>query len=183
MVAHLAGAVLAPVAMHLGLTRIGGALYALYGPFCHQYPFRSWFLFGEAAAYLLREPVSVLDMSELATSWAIPRWATRWPFASATSPSTPPCSSRASSTAPAQAGQDPAAAPLAHFVFGILPMFLDGGVQWLSYALWQLIPALLSQPFETIPAMRTLTGASSAWASPPSATPPWPSTSTTSAPP
>jgi hypothetical protein len=45
------------------------------------------------------------------------------------------------------------------FVFGILPMMLDGGVQWFSYAIWVLFPALLDAPFETIPLMRLLTGA------------------------
>ncbi len=46
-----------------------------------------------------------------------------------------------------------------YFAFGVMPMMLDGGIQWISYALWQFFPGLLAEPFETIPAMRTLTGA------------------------
>src|SRR5574341_170259 len=41
----------APIAMHYGATGIGSAIYTMYGPVCHQFAFRSWFLFGEQAAY------------------------------------------------------------------------------------------------------------------------------------
>src|SRR5512141_2584256 len=41
----------APVLMHLGLTGPGQLIYTIYSPFCHQFPFRSWFFFGEQAAY------------------------------------------------------------------------------------------------------------------------------------
>ena len=42
---------LAPVAMHFGYTGIGDAIYALYSPVCHQFAFRSWFLFGPQTVY------------------------------------------------------------------------------------------------------------------------------------
>jgi uncharacterized membrane protein len=41
----------APALMKLGLTEPARALYTLYSPFCHQFAFRSFFLFGEQAAY------------------------------------------------------------------------------------------------------------------------------------
>ena len=41
----------APVLMKVGATSAAGAIYTLYSPFCHQLGFRSWFLFGEQAAY------------------------------------------------------------------------------------------------------------------------------------
>lgn len=41
----------APIAMHVGATGIGEAIYRIYSPMCHQYTFRSWFLFGEQAVY------------------------------------------------------------------------------------------------------------------------------------
>jgi uncharacterized membrane protein len=41
----------APTLMHLGLTGAGNVLYAVYSPMCHQLAFRSWFLFGQQAAY------------------------------------------------------------------------------------------------------------------------------------
>jgi uncharacterized membrane protein len=43
--------VAAPVAMHLGATNVGNAIYTVYGPVCHQFAFRSWFLYGEQASY------------------------------------------------------------------------------------------------------------------------------------
>jgi uncharacterized membrane protein len=42
---------LAPTLMHFGLTGPAKALYTTYSPLCHQFAFRSWFLFGEQAAY------------------------------------------------------------------------------------------------------------------------------------
>lgn len=41
----------APTLMHLGLTGPGELLYRLYGPFCHQFAFRSFFLYGDQPAY------------------------------------------------------------------------------------------------------------------------------------
>lgn len=41
----------APLAMQAGLTGVGDALYRMYSPLCHQFAFRSWFVFGEQAAY------------------------------------------------------------------------------------------------------------------------------------
>lgn len=42
---------LAPVLMQSGLPGPAGAIYKVYGAVCHQFAFRSWFLFGEQAAY------------------------------------------------------------------------------------------------------------------------------------
>lgn len=41
----------APTLMKLGLTGPGMAIYTLYSPFCHQFAFRSFFLYGEQPAY------------------------------------------------------------------------------------------------------------------------------------
>jgi uncharacterized membrane protein len=42
---------LTPVMMHFGLTGPARVLYTLYSPFCHQFAFRSLFLFGEQTTY------------------------------------------------------------------------------------------------------------------------------------
>jgi len=42
---------LAPVLMYIGATGPARALYTLYSVMCHQFAFRSWFLFGAQAAY------------------------------------------------------------------------------------------------------------------------------------
>lgn len=42
---------LAPVLMNAGLTGLARPIYAVYSATCHQLAFRSWFLFGDQAAY------------------------------------------------------------------------------------------------------------------------------------
>ncbi len=41
----------APTLMHLGLRGPGELIYTLYSPFCHQFAFRSFFLFGDQSTY------------------------------------------------------------------------------------------------------------------------------------
>ena len=45
------GALAAPVFARLGWSGAAHTLYNLYSPFCHQFAFRSFFLFGGSAAY------------------------------------------------------------------------------------------------------------------------------------
>jgi uncharacterized membrane protein len=45
------GTVAAPVLMKLGWDQAGKLLYQIYGKFCHQFAYRSWFLFGSQAYY------------------------------------------------------------------------------------------------------------------------------------
>ena len=42
---------LAPAFMKAGLTGPADVIYTAYSPLCHQFAFRSWFFFGEKAAY------------------------------------------------------------------------------------------------------------------------------------
>lgn len=42
---------LAPLAMQAGATGVANVIYTLYSPVCHQFAFRSWFLFGEQTVY------------------------------------------------------------------------------------------------------------------------------------
>ena len=48
---YLGLAFLAPVLLANGNTRPANLIYNVYGRFCHQLAFRSWFIFGEQAAY------------------------------------------------------------------------------------------------------------------------------------
>lgn len=47
----LGGAFLPPILMEAGAESAAKVIYAIYSPFCHQLPFRSYFLFGEQAYY------------------------------------------------------------------------------------------------------------------------------------
>ncbi len=157
---YLGGAVLAPVLMQVGLSAPAHRLYTFYGAFCHQYPFRSWFLFGKQVAYPLTTVIPLPEMAALRTFVGDPttgykialcqrdvaiygamllagllfaalRRVRRWPIL-----------------------------PVELFLASMVPMLLDGGLQWLSYFVWWFIrPAWLPAPHETTSFLRTLTGA------------------------
>lgn len=42
---------LAPIAMENGATGLANTIYTVYSPVCHQFAFRSWFLYGDQTAY------------------------------------------------------------------------------------------------------------------------------------
>ena len=48
---YVATSFAAPTLVHLGFTGLGEFVYRLYGPFCHQFAFRSFFMYGAQAAY------------------------------------------------------------------------------------------------------------------------------------
>ncbi len=52
---------LAPVLMEYQVDGVANVIYKVYSPFCHQFAFRSWFLFGEQPAY----PRALADVSGL----------------------------------------------------------------------------------------------------------------------
>lgn len=56
-------AFLAPVLMNGGKVGSANLIYAVYGKVCHQLSFRSWFLFGDQAAY----PREIADLPDLIT--------------------------------------------------------------------------------------------------------------------
>jgi uncharacterized membrane protein len=60
---------LAPVLMESGVTPPARALYTLYSPLCHQFGFRSFYLFGEQAYYPLKE--AGLDVVDFETATGI----------------------------------------------------------------------------------------------------------------
>jgi uncharacterized membrane protein len=180
---YVAGAFLAPVLMNYGYEAAGRAIYNVYAPFCHQYPVRSWFLFGAQAAYrpdgaLLAEELHKLSSfagnatlgykvafcqrdvaiygSMLLGGLAYVALRKRWEIE--------PLSMRA------------------YLIVGILPMGLDGGYQLLTNVVaWldsTVIPAMRTGadvlqrlagvldfltpawmgPHETTPLLRTITG-------------------------
>jgi uncharacterized membrane protein len=48
---YVGGALAAPVLMKAGYTSAANTLYDIYSPMCHQFAFRSWFLFGDQPFY------------------------------------------------------------------------------------------------------------------------------------
>lgn len=157
---YVGGTFLAPVLFKIGMPALARALHIFYGPFCHQYPFRSWFLFGPQAARPLQEAIPLQAMNELGNVVGNPEIGYKTALCQRdvaiygmmwlTGVIYKPLSKRI---------KIPPMPFWLFFLFGIMPMMLDGGIQWISYAIWQFIPGILEQPFETLPLMRTLTGA------------------------
>ncbi len=156
----LGGALLPPVLLKLGYSGAAEVLYAIYRPLCHQYPFRSWFLFGPQLAYPLTAPIRVSEMNTIRSFVGDAHMGYKMAFCQR---------DIAIYAAMLLAGliygvlrRRKSIQPWPmwrYFAFGILPMMLDGGIQWISYALWAFFPGLIQIPFETTPPMRTLTGA------------------------
>lgn len=156
----IGGALLPPVLFKIGMPGAANLLYAVYRPLCHQYPFRSWFFFGPQIAYPLTAPISVRDMNALSTFVGDVHVGYK----------TALCQRDVfiysfmllAGLVYAVLRRKKTIQPWPmwrYFAFGILPMMLDGGIQWISYLAWVLFPALIKMPFETTPLMRAITGA------------------------
>ena len=156
---------LAAILMALGVEGPASLIHLIYRPMCHQLPQRSWFLFGPQLSYTLPELI------ERVGGDAVPSPAVR-AFVG----------NQAVGYKVALCQRDTAiygaillfglvygllrrrfkVVPLpwwAYLGFGILPMLLDGGYQFLSYALATLWPAGPIAAHETTPALRLITGA------------------------
>ncbi|HDQ34971.1 MAG TPA: DUF2085 domain-containing protein [Chloroflexi bacterium] len=158
---YIGGTFLAPILMKLGLTSQGELIYRLYAPFCHQYPFRSWFIFGRQWSYPALRPLQSSDMQNLFRTM-IGNEQLGYKVAL--------CQRDVAIYGAIFLGgllygllRDRVKIrpiPLwSYLLFGITPMMLDGGLQWLSYFIWWLFPGVLAQPHETTAFLRTLTGA------------------------
>jgi uncharacterized membrane protein len=157
---YTGGAILAPALAYLGWPRLASALYAFYSPFCHQYPFRSWFVFGERFVYPLSEaPLSVAAMSAAHSFIGNAEMGYKMALCQRDMAIYGAMLGAGLIYGLLPQGRRPKSLPLwIFFVFAFVPMLLDGGIQWLAYAAWQLLPGLMAEPFETVPAMRALTG-------------------------
>lgn len=150
---------LAPVLLYTGNEGAANVLYRIYNNVCHQYPIRSWFLFGVQAAYrpgdtLLPESVHkdpfFLGSPELGFKVAF-------------------CERDVAIYASMVLGgliyslvhkhwKIPPLPVWAYVVFGLLPMGLDGGYQLVSQLANMVKPGLLPV-YESGPLARTITGA------------------------
>ncbi len=150
---------LAPVLMYTGHERAANVIYRAYRFVCHQLPFRSWFLFGEHAAYPLTEPISLAQLEAARDFIGNAQMGYKVAF----------CQRDVAIYAAILLGgliyavirRRGPVKPLpwwAFILFGILPMGLDGGYQWFTYFRWWYHLSSVP-PHETTPWMRTFTGA------------------------
>jgi uncharacterized membrane protein len=154
----------APALMYLGLVWPARLLHAVYKPLCHQLPQRSFFLFGPRLTYRFEE-LALLLGAELTDN--------PWSGAFAGEPSvgykTALCQRDmaiygtilVAGLAFGVIGRKRRVRPMpvwAYIIVGVLPMLIDGGFQWISYALATLLPSLGVIPHETTPVFRVATG-------------------------
>lgn len=156
--------VLAPLFLYLDLRLPARIIYAIYQPLCHQLPQRSWFLFGSQAAYRLGELAELLGEGaapgpfqgafvgthELGYKMALCQRCTAIYGMIALSGIV--------YSGLRQRMKVPPMPLWAYGLVGVLPMLIDGGWQWVSYAVSILLPQLPVSPHETTPLMRTITG-------------------------
>jgi uncharacterized membrane protein len=162
---YLGLAFLAPVLMSGGRIQSANLIYAVYGRLCHQLSFRSWFLFGDQAAY----PREIAGLPALETYEAATG---NNPFDIETAVRFRGNEQLGFKVAFCQrdiaiygaillfgiifslTGRKIPSLPLAAwFILGILPIGLDGVSQIVSQLPWDIIPLR-----ESTPLLRTLTG-------------------------
>ncbi len=155
--------ILAPVLMHLGAKWPAMLIYTLYRPLCNQLPQRSWFLFGPQFVYTppeFMEQAGIDVVNDLLRAEAfVGNEAMGYKMA---------LCERCTAIHGAiilfglfYALGRRHVRPLpwwAYVSLGLLPMALDGGYQFLSYALPLLLPGFPITPYEATPLTRTLTG-------------------------
>jgi len=167
-------AFLAPVLQHNGRITSSKLIYSVYGRLCHQLSYRSWFLFGEQAAYP-RELAGVDGLSTYSEATGLDPYdlesAISFIGNDVVGYKTAFCQRDiAIYTGILLFGlvysltrrRIPGLPLAAWFIIGILPIGLDGVSQILSQLPWDIIPVR-----ESTPLLRTITGAlfgiSTAW--------------------
>jgi len=155
--------ILAPVLMYLEVEGSARAIHLIYKPQCHQLPQRSWFLFGPQFAYTLPELMEQAGTNAVSNQWAgafVGNEAVGYKVAFCQRCVAIYGAIFLSGLLYALGRRRVRPLPWwAYIGLGILPMILDGGYQFLSYAFPMLLPGFPIAPYETTPFMRTLTGA------------------------
>ena len=152
---------LAPVLMHWGLTAQAQVIYALYRPLCHQLPFRSWFFFGPQWSYSMTELSRLVGPEALVQHGYIGDATLGFKMAYCQRDTAIYTTLLVAGLLYGLTGRR--LRPMsgwAYVLIGLVPIGLDGGLQFFSYALPLLAPSWGGIPLlESSPCRRTVTGA------------------------
>ncbi|MCS7252336.1 MAG: DUF2085 domain-containing protein [Thermoflexus sp.] len=157
---YVIGALMPPVLMKAGLSEPASVLYTIYSFLCHQLPQRSFFLFGEHLTYKLEDLRERVGLERL-PGYPWPRTfigdsRIGWKIAICQRDLAIYSAMVFSATLMLLRRRPWHPMPIwAFLVFGLMPIALDGGSQFVSYALAMFGPFT---PRESTPFLRILTG-------------------------
>lgn len=155
---------LAPALMYVGAAGPARVIYTMYRPLCHQLPQRSWFLFGPQLSYRLSELMEQAGASGVTGAFErafIGNEPLGYKVALCQRDTAIYGAILLFGLAYGLLRRRIRVTPLpwwAYIGVGILPMLLDGGYQFLSYALAVLWPDGPIAAHETTPVLRLITG-------------------------
>jgi uncharacterized membrane protein len=164
--------ILSPVLLHWGFERAGGLIQTIYRPpICHQLPQRSWFLFGQKLSYRLPELMNYFNIAPHAKQWldveavySLVRYGNPdlgYKIALCQRDVAIYGTILVAGLVFSLLRRRWKVHPLPWWIyiaFGIVPIAMDGGYQWLTYTLEILLPNSPLPVHETVPLLRTLTG-------------------------
>ena len=154
---------LAPTLMALGAEVPASLIYTVYSPLCHQLPQRSWFLFGRQMSYRLPELMELVptEVTDAFSNAFIGNAELGYKVAFCQRDAAIYGAIFAFGLVFGLLRRRWDVKPLtwwAYILIGLVPMGLDGGYQFLSYAMPLVFPRISLQPYETTPLMRVITG-------------------------
>ncbi|MBN1954253.1 MAG: DUF2085 domain-containing protein [Anaerolineae bacterium] len=150
---------LAPVLMFVGWEGPAQAIYTLYRPLCHQLPFRSWYLFGSQFSYTIQELQQLVGPEALVEHGYIGDPAMGFKVAFCQRDVAIYGAILVTGLLYGLVRRKVKPMPLwAYLLFGLVPIALDGGVQFVSYLLPRLTSTITMPLLESNPLRRTVTG-------------------------
>jgi uncharacterized membrane protein len=150
---------LAPVLMLAGADRPASVIYSVYRPLCHQLPYRSWYLFGSQLSYTQEELAQLVGAEALVAHGYVGDPDLGYKVALCQRDTAIYGTILMAGVLFAFLRKRVRPMPLwAYLLFGVLPMGLDGGVQFISYVLPLVSSSFQFPPLESTPLRRALTG-------------------------
>jgi uncharacterized membrane protein len=145
--------------MSAGLERPAHLIYTIYHPLCHQLPFRSWYLFGTQFSYSIEEISRLVGTVGLVEHGYIGDAA--FGFKVALCQRDVALYGTIFLTGLVFGLTRRRWRPMpgwAYFLFGIVPIGLDGGLQMVYYIVLRVLPSFDLPSFESNALRRTVTG-------------------------
>lgn len=151
---------LAPVLIKAGYTGPARMIYLAYRPLCHQMPQRSWFLFGERPFYSTEALIQRGVPPDLLVPFGYIGDETlgyKVPLCQRDTALYGSLLMAGVAFGLSRRRWRPLPLRL-YLLFGVLPIVLDGGIQWITFAAHLLFPSLGIPVLESTPLRRVLTG-------------------------